>query len=162
MAHISAATFIRHRIDCRTVWIPYRSPSSLDNRPAYRFLSPLIFLIMWSPSSLHHHTFISIHFHHSLLPLLLDIIMKSRSTNHCMGTPHQSPHLRPFSHPLSILTASLLHAQRLLSFSFSILFQSIFSPCHPTVPPLKKDRRSPPTALKHSLKISRWWPRTAL
>ena len=84
---------------------------SLGNTPAYRFMSPriiLITVIMSSPSSMHHHTFISLHFHQSLIRLLLGIATNPRSTTQTIHTythttmgKHfnlcfHSPHLRPF------------------------------------------------------------------
>ena len=120
---------------------------------------------MSSPSSLHHHTFITLHLHHSIIWLQVDITANSRSTTHtyihpCIHTYHngttlQSLHSiaehRLFIHTVSILATSLLHDHWLLSLSFSHMFHSLFSPFHTTVPPIKIYQRCPATRLEHFL-----------
>ena len=64
-----------------SIQITHRLDTALQTSPAYQFMLPVILLItviMSSSSSLHQHTFISLHYHSSILQLMLDLNTSSQ------------------------------------------------------------------------------------
>ena len=138
--------------------ITHRLDTSLENRPGYPvIMSPVIILIagmtiLTALSHIHFSPLPSLHppitpGHHTKYPLVHTHTYRHTYYN---GTTLQSLHSiaepRLFIHAVSILATSLLH-DHIRSISL------FFTPCHPTLPPIKIYRRCPATPLEHFLQI---------